>query len=66
MAKVADNVQSWKFKLSTPLRLVPVWTDDKVDDKVDGDQVVPAFVCARRTTDGHVVRPRVDAGYGMI
>lgn len=57
MAKLADNVHTWQFDHSAELRMDPVWTDN---------DVVPAFVCARLTTDGYIFRPHVNRRYGYL
>ncbi|KAI9793443.1 MAG: hypothetical protein M1816_000337 [Peltula sp. TS41687] len=61
MVKIADNVHSWHFNdpAGPELRMDPIWTCH------DGD-VVPAFICARLTSDGYVIRPRVDREYGAL
>lgn len=54
MAKLANNVQTWPFSEAAEVCMIPVW---KAED------VVPAFVCARLTSDGYAVRPKVDRTY---
>lgn len=57
MAKLADNVHTWHFEHLAELRMNPVWT---------GEDAVPAFVCAHLTSDGYVVRPRIDREYACL
>lgn len=60
MIKLADNVQTWHFDdpAGAELRMEAVWR------ACDDDDVVPAFVPARLTSDGYAFRPRVDSRYG--
>ncbi|KAI9833400.1 MAG: hypothetical protein M1826_007498 [Phylliscum demangeonii] len=57
MAKLADDVRTWPFydPEAHPFRMSSVWSQ--------GD-VVPAFVCARVTEKGEVVRPAIGPRYG--
>lgn len=60
MIKLADNVQTWHFDdpAGAELRTDAVWRSR------DDDDVVPAFVPARLTSDGYAFRPHVDGRYG--
>lgn len=59
MVRVADNVHTWHFNdpAGPELLMDLIWTDD---------DVVPAFICARLSADGYVVRPHVDRNYGAL